>query len=209
MASGKLITFEGGEGSGKSTQARALADHLTSLGVEIVLTREPGGSPFAEQIRDLILSERPVAPETEFLLFAAARAEHIAVTIAPAIQRGAWVICDRFIDSTRVYQGNLWGIEPDLIAAIENYTVQPYMPDLTVLLDVPTDVGMERARERGAMSRYDSAKAEQHEILRQGFLANALKEPARFLVIDGKGEPDDVSAAIRRAVGDRLSAGAL
>lgn len=209
MGSGKLITFEGGEGSGKSTQARALSDHLSSLGVEVVLTREPGGSPFAEQIRDLILSERPVAPETEFLLFAAARAEHIAVTIAPALQRGAWVICDRFIDSTRVYQGNLWGIEPDLIAAIENYTVQPYMPDLTVLLDVPTDVGMERARERGAMSRYDSAKAEQHEILRQGFLAIAMKEPARFLVIDGKGEPDEVSAAIRRAVGDRLSAGAL
>lgn len=209
MGSGKLITFEGGEGSGKSTQARALTDHLSSLGVEVVLTREPGGSPFAEQIRDLILSERPVAPETEFLLFAAARAEHIAVTIAPALQRGAWVICDRFIDSTRVYQGNLWGIEPDLIAAIENYTVQPYMPDLTVLLDVPTDVGMERARERGAMSRYDSAKAEQHEILRQGFLAIAMKEPARFLVIDGKGEPDEVSAAIRRAVGDRLSAGAL
>ncbi len=209
MAGGKLITFEGGEGSGKSTQARMLADHLIALGVEVVLTREPGGSPFAEQIRELILSERPVAPETEFLLFAAARAEHIAVTIAPAIQRGAWVICDRFIDSTRVYQGNLWGIEPDLIAAIETYTVHPYMPDLTVLLDVPTDVGMERARARGAMSRYDSAKAEQHEILRQGFLAIAFKEPARCLVIDGTGDPDDVSVAIRRAVGERLSTGAL
>lgn len=204
MASGKLITFEGGEGSGKSTQAELLAERLRTLGLTVVLTREPGGSPFAERIRELILSERPVAPETEFLLFAAARTEHLAVTVAPALRRGAWVICDRFIDSTRVYQGDLWGLDRDLIAAIEGYTVAPYLPDLTLVLDVSVETGMARAKARGELSRYDAARAEQHEVVRKGFLAIAAREPQRCVVLDGNQDSQHVSDSVRKAVAQQF-----
>ena len=201
---GKFITLEGGEGAGKSTQARLLAAHLQSTGIKALVTREPGGSPYGEKIRDLILAERPVAPETEFLLFAAARCEHLAAVIRPALLRGEWIVCDRFIDSTRVYQGRLLGIEPRLIAAIEECTVAPSYPDLTLILDVPAEIGAERARQRGDANRYDSERLETHQLLRAGFLDIARLEPLRCAVIEGAAPVEEVDRAIWSAVSARL-----
>ena len=206
MTAGKFITFEGGEGSGKSTQALRLADRLQSIGIEAIATREPGGAPLAEKIRDLVLSERPHSAVTELLLFAAARAEHIALTIAPALKRGAWVVCDRYIDSSRVYQGDLGGVDPAFITAIERQTVAPYYPDLTLILDVGAETGMTRAHARGGLTRFDAAEVAQHEKVRQGFLARAAAEPQRCLVIDGDQDQADVTDAVWAAVSERLIA---
>src|ERR1019366_2091236 len=147
---GRFITFEGGEGSGKSTHARLLADRLNALGIEVVLTREPGGSPGAEIIRHILLSgiTKPLGAETEAILFAAARDDHVRTTILPALLAGKWVICDRFIDSTRVYQGALGHVDPRLIRSLERVTVGPAVPDLTFILDVPAKIGLARASAR-------------------------------------------------------------
>ncbi|KUO64397.1 MAG: thymidylate kinase [Alphaproteobacteria bacterium BRH_c36] len=185
MTRGKLITFEGGEGSGKSTQASHLVAHLGGQGIEAVLTREPGGVPFAERLRELILAKRPSSPNTEFLLFAAARCEHIADLIEPVLSLGQWVVCDRYIDSTRVYQGRLAGIDPELIAMVEQKTVAPVFPDLTFILDVNPRIGLERARARGELSRYDAASDAAHANVRQGFLDLAAAEPKRCVVLAG------------------------
>lgn len=208
MRLGKFITFEGGEGAGKSTQVRRLAERLRAEGIEAVVTREPGGAPVAEKIRELVLSERPAARVTELLLFAAARAEHIAVTIAPALRRGAWVVCDRYIDSTRVYQGVLDGIDEAFIRIIEQQTVAPWFPDLTLILDVDAETGMERAQARGGLTRYDAVDVGQHEQVRKGFLAGAAAEPERCLVIDGSGDEATVAEAVWSAVSERLIAAA-
>lgn len=180
----KFITFEGGEGSGKSTQARLLAERLRVLGHEIVLTREPGGSPLAEKIRALILQQKPESSDAEFLLFAAARAEHIATTIEPALTRGAFVICDRYVHSTRVYQGTLGGIDVRLIQEVERATVAPFFPTLTVLLDVPAEIGVERVKKRGETNHYDWKDLGWHSDLRQAFLKEAAADPGRCSVID-------------------------
>ena len=148
---GHFITFEGGEGSGKSTHAKALAERLTALGIEVVLTREPGGSPGAEIIRHVILSgiAKPLGAETEAFLFAAARDDHVQNTILPALAAGRWVSCDRFIDSTRVYQGVLGNVDGKLIRGLERITVgKDARPDVTFLLDVPATVGLARAQKR-------------------------------------------------------------
>lgn len=204
MARGKLITLEGGEGTGKSTQARMLADTLRHHGCEVVVTREPGGAPLSEHLRDLILKQRPHSPLSEFLLFAAARTEHIAVTMKPALDQGQWVICDRYIDSTRVYQGTLAGIEQGLIKAVETHTVDPYFPDLTFILDLAPEIGLARARARGALNRYDAVDAHQHEKLRAGFLAIAAQEPDRCAVIDAAGRQDQIADVIHKVVEARL-----
>ena len=197
MAQKRFITFEGGEGSGKSTQARLLAERLRGLGHQVVVTREPGGSPVAEKIRDLILADKPVAPIAEFLMFAAARAEHIAVTIKPALDRGAFVICDRYIHSTRVYQGALGLVDDGLIEAVERATVAPFFPAVTLVLDVPAEVGMARASARGALNRYDQHDIKWHRDLRQAFLNEAAHgEPRRCTVIDGTGTEAVIAAAI-------------
>lgn len=201
---GRFITFEGGEGTGKSTQARRLADHLRAAGTEVVVTREPGGTPLAEAIRDLILANRPQEPRAEFLLFAAARAEHLTATIKPALERGAWVICDRFIDSTRVYQGDIFKVDADLIAAIEHLTVAPWFPDLTLILDLAPRVGLARAAERGALSRFDSARMDTHAALRAGFLKIARAEPRRCAVVDAAGDIGAVAARVLEVVTERL-----
>ena len=190
----KFITFEGGEGAGKSTQARLLADRLRALGHEVVVTREPGGSPLAEKIRDLILAAKPEEPQTEFLLFAAARAEHLTVTIKPALERGAFVICDRFIHSTRVYQGALGFIDDNFIAAVEQATVAPYFPTVTLLLDLPAEVGVARAAARGALNRYDQHDITWHRGLRQAFLDEAANGECR--VIDANRAEPAVAADI-------------
>lgn len=204
MARGRFITFEGGEGAGKSTQAKRLAARVERLGLTSVISREPGGTPIGEDIRSIILKDRPQDPVTELLLFAAARAEHMTSMIRPALDDGAWVICDRFMDSSRVYQGKLYNVEAELIRYLEKYTVAPDYPDLTLILDLPPSVGLERAAVRGTLSRYDAERIETHEVLRQGFLEIAEAEPERCVIIDGLLPPDDVESAVWQAVVDRL-----
>lgn len=204
MKRGRFITFEGGEGAGKSTQAARLAQRLERAGIRALVTREPGGTPLGEDIRGLILKDRPQDPITELLLFAAARAEHMTGIIRPALDEGTWVISDRFIDSTRVYQGHLYGIEGEFISHLERYTVGADMPNLTLILDLPADAGHERAATRGTLSRYDAERIETHETLRQGFLEIAEAEPHRCILIDGHLPVESVEAAVWQAVSDRL-----
>ena len=193
----KFITFEGGEGTGKSTQAKSLVERLKAAGHDVVLTREPGGAPLAEDIRALILQQKPVSPDAEFLLFAAARAEHIAVTIKPALERGAFVVCDRYIHSTRVYQGALGRIDPELIATIEELTVAPVLPALTLVLDLDPEAGLARAVVRGGLNRYDRNALAWHERLREAFLLQAaVGDPERCRVIDAARAEDQIAAEV-------------
>jgi len=207
MKHGRLITLEGGEGSGKSTQARLLAERLCQAGVSVLPTREPGGTPIAEQIREIILASRP-APKTEFLLFSAARAEHIAKRILPTLHEGTWVVCDRYIDSTRVYQGSVAGIDPQLMAAIEAHVVRAAWPDLTIILDIDPQAGKARAALRGALSRYDAEHIDYHADVRSGFLKIAESEPERCAVVDADREAEVVAAEIWSIVVARLAVGA-
>lgn len=201
---GKLVTLEGGEGSGKSTQVVHLARFLREQGIETVITREPGGVPFSERLRELILQEPPSSAKTEFLMFAAARTEHIAGLIQPALMDGRWVVCDRYIDSTRVYQGVLGGIDAALIKATETYTVAPFLPDLTFLLDVNPKLGLERAKARGELSRYDAADEDDHAKVRKGFLDIAASEPGRCVVIDGQEREMEIAGQIAQIVKRRF-----
>jgi dTMP kinase len=208
---GKFITFEGGEGAGKSTHAEALAARLTARGIRVLRTREPGGSPGAEIVRHIILSgmAKPLGAEAESILFAAARADHLRATIAPALAAGQWVICDRFIDSTRVYQGALGKVDMKLIRGLERVTVGAALPDLTVLLDVPPEIGMARAKARrggGAADRFESEGIEFHEALRKAFLILAEREPKRIVVVDGRPARDVVADRIWQTVEQRLLA---
>jgi len=207
---GHFITFEGGEGSGKSTHAKALAERLTALGIEVVLTREPGGSPGAEIIRHVILSgiAKPLGAETEAFLFAAARDDHVQNTILPALAAGRWVICDRFIDSTRVYQGVLGNVDGKLIRGLERITVgKDARPDVTFLLDVPATVGLARAQKRrgaGAADRFEAESVGFHEKLRSAYRALAATEPRRIVVVDGRAPREVVAERIWAAVEERL-----
>ena len=206
---GHFITFEGGEGSGKSTHAATLAQRLKEAGIDIVLTREPGGSPGAEIIRHIILSgiAKPLGAETETILFAAARDDHVRSTIVPALQAGRWVICDRFIDSTRVYQGILGKVDGKLIRGLERVTVGAAMPELTFILDVPATIGLARAKSRrgaGVADRFEEESVEYHEHLRQAFLALAKLESKRCIVVDGRAPRDVVADRIWAAVSERL-----
>jgi dTMP kinase len=206
---GRFITFEGGEGSGKSTHAAALAKRLKLFGIEVVLTREPGGSAGAEIIRHILLSgiAKPLGAETEAILFAAARDDHVRTTIRPALVAGQWVICDRFIDSTRVYQGALGKVDAKLIRSLERVTVGAAMPDLTFVLDVPAKVGLARAKRRrgtDATDRFEAEGIEFHEALRKAYVTLADKEPKRCVMIDGRAPRDIVSDRIWEAVVERL-----
>ena len=206
---GHFITFEGGEGSGKSTHAAVLAQRLKSLGLEVVLTREPGGSTGAEIIRHILLSgiAKPLGAETEAILFAAARDDHVRNTILPALQAGNWVICDRFINSTRVYQGALGNVDQRLIRSLERVTVGSAFPELTFILDVPAQVGLARAKSRRGQDvadRFEAESLEFHEKLRQAYRALAAEEPARCIVIDGRAPRDVVADRIWSIVQERL-----
>jgi len=206
---GKFITFEGGEGTGKSTQASILAQRLESLGIPVQLTREPGGSPGAEIIRHVLLSgaAKPLGAEVEAMLFAAARDDHVQCTILPALQNGKWVISDRFADSTRVYQGNLGKVDQRLINVLERVSVGDVAPDLTVILDVPVELGIERAKRRrgGAVpDRFEAENAEFHQQLRDGYLAIAAKEPDRCVVIDASPAEEVVANAVWSTIQSRL-----
>jgi dTMP kinase len=206
---GRFITFEGGEGTGKSTHSTLLADRLTSAGIAVLLTREPGGSPGAEVIRHVLLSgvAKPLGVETEALLFAAARGDHVRNTIEPALAQGVWVICDRFIDSTRVYQGALGHADPLFIRALERVTVGALKPDLTVILDVPAEVGLARARKRRGERVADRFEAEArpfHEALRDAYRRLVVEEPDRCVAIDATEPKSAVAERIWQIVVERL-----
>lgn len=206
---GRFITFEGGEGTGKTTQGSALATRLKSFGVGVVVTREPGGSPGAEAIRHVLLSgaAKPLGPYAEAILFAAARDDHVRQTIRPALKQGKWVICDRFTDSTRVYQGALSNVDPRLISRLERLTVGDTTPDLTFIIDVPAKIGLERAsKRRGGQGadRFEGETLEFHDKLRQAYLELAEREPERCVVVDGTPEASVVADAIWAVVNRRL-----
>ena len=204
---GPFITFEGGEGSGKSTHAATLAQRLKSLGIEVVLTREPGGSSGAEMIRKLLV-EGPAERwdgVTEALLHFAARRDHLRTTVWPALKLGAWVISDRFADSTRAYQGYGHGLDHATIEQLYDVAVGDFRPDLTLILDLPIDVGLARAAaRRGAETRYENLPIEFHQRVKAGFLEIAKREPGRCVVIDAGQDIDTLAATIARTVGDRL-----
>jgi len=208
-ARGRFITLEGGEGAGKSTQARLLAEALRARGCETIVTREPGGSPRAEKIREAILSGlvAPLGPVAEAMMFAAARIDHLDHTIRPALARGAWVVCDRFSDSTRAYQGALGAVDARLLGALERIAVGQTRPDLTLIVDVPADMGLARARARasGAPDRFEAEGLAFHESLRRAFLDIAAGEPERCAVVDGACDEQAVAAAIWRIVEERLA----
>jgi dTMP kinase len=206
---GHFITFEGGEGSGKSTHAATLVHRLKSVGLEVVLTREPGGSTGAEIIRHILLSgiAKPLGAETEAILFAAARDDHVRNTILPALQSGQWVICDRFIDSTRVYQGALGHVDQRLIRGLERVTVGSAFPELTFILDVPADIGLARATHRRGQDvadRFEAESMEFHERLRQAYRSLATEEPTRCIVVDGRASREVVAERIWSIVQARL-----
>jgi dTMP kinase len=205
----KFITFEGGEGTGKSTQAAMLALRLESLGIGVQLTREPGGSPGAEIIRHVLLSgaAKPFGPEVEAMLFAAARDDHVQCTILPALRAGKWVICDRFADSTRVYQGALGHVDERLIKGLERVSIGDLAPDLTVILDMPVETALERVKlRRGGATpdRFEAENVEFHQKLRDAYLAIAAEEPRRCVVIDASAAKEAVAKEIWDAVKSRL-----
>ncbi len=212
MARGRFITLEGGEGAGKSTQARLLAEFLREQGVDVVVTREPGGSPFAERVRGLVLDAATPQPSqlAEALLFNAARADHLERLIEPALAHGNWVICDRFADSTRVYQGEVGGMAPSVLDALDEIVVGERRPDLTFVVDVDPVVGLARVADRrasappAAADRYEMRSIQYHERLREGFLRIARTEPMRCVVVDGFKSVDQLAIDIKGHVEARL-----
>jgi dTMP kinase len=206
---GRFITFEGGEGAGKSTQVERLGRRLEARGISVVMTREPGGSPRAERIRHALLSGavKRFGPLAEAVMFAAARADHLDKTIRPALARGAFVLCDRFADSTRAYQGVLGAIDSALIEDLESVTVGPTRPDLTLVLDLPAAAGRARAARRRngeQIDRFENEGDAYHERVRQAFRAIAEREPRRCVVIEAGGSPEAVEDEIWRVVEERL-----
>lgn len=205
---GRFITLEGGEGVGKSTQARALAAALRSRGIEVVETREPGGSAGAEAIRRLLLegSGDRWTMEAEALLFAAARADHLARTILPAVEAGRWVLCDRFLDSSLAYQGGAGGLGVEAIRSLHAFGSHGRLPDRTLLLTLPADEAARRAeaRDRGDADRIGGRDAAFHARVAAAFEALAAEDPARVRRIDALGTPEAVTARLIEALADLL-----
>lgn len=209
MARGRFITLEGGEGAGKSTLARGLSAALEQSGLETVITREPGGTPNAEALRALLVEGEPGrwSPLAETLLLYAAREDHVATLIKPALERGAWVICDRFYDSTRAYQGAAGGLQVDRLDAIHTASLGEFAPDLTLVVDLDPQIGLARTRTRGEdATRFELKPAAFHSALRQGFLDIARAQPDRCAVIDGSLPSNEVLAAALATVSSRLGA---
>lgn len=209
MTRGRFITFEGGEGAGKSTQTARLARSLRDRGHEVLTTREPGGTPEAERIRALLLGEGPADwdPRAEALLHYAARRQHVATLIQPALERGTWVISDRFSDSTLAYQGYGSGVPIEFIRAIGAATLEGFQPDLTVIIDIDPVDGFERTRARSPDSdRYERKSLSFHRRLRDGFSEIAALEPERCVVIDGTMDEDRTATAVLATVDERLPA---
>ncbi len=207
MTGGRFITFEGGEGAGKSTQLARLCEALHERGLEVVGTREPGGSPGAEAIRELLVQGDPGRWDalTETLLHFAARRDHFIQTIEPARARGAWVVCDRFADSTMAYQAYGFGVEKPLVTGLYQQVLGGFAPDLTVILDLPVDQGLARAASRGGADRYERMGRDFHQRLRDGFLAIARAQPERCAVIDASQHVGRVHDAVLALIDDRLA----
>jgi dTMP kinase len=208
---GRFITFEGGEGAGKSTQIKKLAERLEAAKVHVVLTREPGGSPGAEIIRHLVLSGmgKLLGPEAETLLFAAARDDHVRTVIAPALAQGSWVLCDRFYDSTRAYQVKLGQVAPAVLDAMQRVTIGDLKPDLTIILDLPVEVGLKRAAARRgaeAPDRFESEDLAFHQALRDAYREIATGEPQRCVLIDANADVDTVAGSVWAALQARFFA---
>jgi dTMP kinase len=208
---GRFITFEGGEGSGKSTQAKLLADRLKQQGLAVILTREPGGSPGAEVIRHVLLSgaAKPFGTHAEAMLFAAARDDHVRQVIQPALRRGHWVVCDRFADSTRIYQGTLGNVDPRLIRGLERISVGETKPDLTFILDVPAEEGLARSARRrggGPIDRFEGETLEFHRKLHEAYRELTEREPLRCILIDGTQMSKAIADKIWAIVNKRFQA---
>ena len=210
---GMFITFEGTEGTGKSTQIVQLANHLTAHGRDVTLTREPGGTPIGDQVRRVLLDPANAAldPKAELLLYAAARAQHLAELINPALAAGRIVLCDRFSDATLAYQGYGRGLDPDLINALDRIVTSGMRPDLTILLDIETARGLERARGRNRRSgleteaRFENEQLPFHQRVRQGYLELAKREPGRFRIVDASPSPEEIRDRIRKIVDETLN----
>lgn len=199
---GKLITLEGGEGVGKSTNLAYVQQLLEQAGIELVVTREPGGTVVAEKIRALLLtpSDEPVAELTELLLVFAARAQHVEELIKPALERGAWVLCDRFIDATYAYQGGGRAMNLQVIAQLEQMVLADLKPDITLLLDLPVEVGMARARARADLDRFEQEQMSFFEAVRRAYLERASAEPDRVALIDAEPSLEEVQRQIKQAL---------
>ena len=204
-AHGRFITLEGPEGSGKTTAARHLAEWLRARGMRTVLTQEPGGTPLGEEVRRIVLHMRGMSddldPRADALLYAAGRAQHVARVIRPALERGDWVVCARFIDSSMAYQGAGYGNDPEELRRLQSFATGGLRPDLTILLDVPVEVGLERTRRRKEWNRFeDTEEVAFFERVRSAYMALADDEPERFRIVDGAGSVADSDQAIRTVV---------
>ncbi len=196
---GIFISLEGSEGVGKSTSLNFIKQHIESLGHQVVVTREPGGTPLAEEIRDLLLSKRDESVEinTELLLMFAARCQHVEQVIKPALAKGIWVICDRFVDASYAYQGGGRGIDRDKIKALEEWCLQGFAPDLTVLLDMSVEQGLERTKLRGEADRFEVEKMAFFENIRKVYLKRAENEPERISVVDASPSIEEVQRTLK------------
>lgn len=203
---GKFITLEGGEGVGKSTNLNFIKQQLDNAGIQVVVTREPGGTPFAEKIRQLLLenSEETISEQTELLLMFAARAQHIHQVIHPALEQGQWVLCDRFTDATYAYQGYGRNMDLQMIAWLEGKVQKGLKPDLTLLLDAPIDVGMERANKRGELDRFEKEKQDFFERVRAGYQERAKKLPQQIKLINANLPLQQVQMEIERVINTLL-----
>jgi dTMP kinase len=206
---GKFITFEGGEGSGKSTQIKMLAERLAANKLRTIVTREPGGSPGAEIMRHLVLSGmgKLLGPEAETLLFAAARDDHVRTVIQPALSQGTWVLCDRFSDSTRAYQGRLGQVSPSVLNAMQRVTIGDLKPDLTIILDIPVEVGLKRAAARrgsGTPDRFEGEDLKFHQDLRDAYRQIATEDPQRCVLVDADADAETVAGRVWTALRDHL-----
>lgn len=211
----RFITFEGSEGCGKSTQLGLAASWLMARGLPVLVTAEPGGTPLGTKIRELLLNRgsSPIGAEAELLLFAAARAQHVRQAILPALQRGQWVLCDRFSDATLAYQGFGRGLDAAFIGSLNAFSACSLVPDLTVLFDLPVEVGLARAKRRAtgvepeaAEDRFEHEDCAFHNRVRRGYLALAAAEPARFRIIDGAADVETVHAEVRRCLAALIDA---
>jgi len=203
-----FLSIEGPDGSGKTTQARLLAEHLRQAGHDVLLAREPGGTPIGDQIRQVLFSldNKGMSPESEFLLFSASRAQLVREVLRPHLQRGGLVVCDRFADSSLAYQGYGHGLELEMVQAVTRLATGGLRPNLTVLLDLPAEDGLARRKQGGRWNRLDDYDLEFHQRVRQAFLGLAAADPARWVTVDGRPAVEEVQREIQRVVDPRLAA---